>query len=447
MDIRWKRLMVASVIISTLTACSSNSGTSNEGTQAPSTPAPETQTAPPKPARTGPVDINLVCSDTVGMSEDYLAELQKKFPDYKITHIRQTVKGQSVAELIASGVKIDIVCRAGAGYLGDVLDMNLQTDMTGLLKDYKINTADFDAQTIQYIKDFSDGNMYGIPGGSAIIHSLFYNKTLFNQFGVPYPKDGMTWTEMMDLAARMTRMDNGKQIYGFTTSTNIVLGVNQLGANYVDRKTNKPTLSSDPRWRSYMDILFNNAALNNAYRANNKAFSGGTARLVEGDTAMLVFNVGISLATKELAQNLIDWDMVAMPSFAEAPRTGSPIQANIYGITSQTRDKEAAMEIIAEIVSENRMIELARKGNFVPMVTENVKSQFAAEAKPEGKNWKSVYYNKFPAPMYPLNVNGGITSAFAKQVEAVVAGTIDINTALRLVDEEATKLIEAEAKK
>lgn len=51
------------------------------------------------------------------------------------------------------------------------------------------------------------------------IPALFYNKDIFDKFGVAYPKNGMIYEETLDLdlARRVTRSDGGVQYLGFYT--------------------------------------------------------------------------------------------------------------------------------------------------------------------------------------------------------------------------------------
>jgi multiple sugar transport system substrate-binding protein len=71
--------------------------------------------------------------------------------------------------------------------------------------------------TIDIQKGFADGGTYGMPV-STTSGALFHNKDLFDKFGVPYPKDGMTWDVLYELAKKMTRNEGGVQYKGFTFS-------------------------------------------------------------------------------------------------------------------------------------------------------------------------------------------------------------------------------------
>lgn len=43
---------------------------------------------------------------------------------------------------------------------------------------------------------------------------VYYNKTLFDRMGVPYPKENWTWEEYAETAKRLTGVMNGKKTYG-----------------------------------------------------------------------------------------------------------------------------------------------------------------------------------------------------------------------------------------
>lgn len=425
-----------------LSACGGGSGSKSEAGEA--TAGGTEPVAPAKPS--GPVEINLVTPDAT-ITPEFLERLSKKFPDYKITRYNQDAAGSKITDLLTNGTPIDIIGRAATGFENEIVGSKLQYNMESLLKQAGIQTTDFEQQLVNFVRSISDGGMYGIPGGSAINHVLFYNKTLFDQFGVAYPKDGMSWEETMQLAAKMTRNEGGKQYYGFAGHTGIMTIANQLSIPLVNTKTHKPTINTDERWRSYFQIIYGNSVLNDALKSNNKAFSGGAANLTAGDTAMVLFNANIGIINKALKDEEVNWDMVALPSFKEAPRTGSPMNSTLWGLTSQTRNRQAAMDVIKYLVSDEVLGDLAKIGYLVPKQTDAIKRVFATEAKPAGKNWNAVTYNKFAAFPEMTISDSAISAMHTKQIQAIVMGHTDMNTAFRTIEEEATKFIEENARK
>ncbi|MEV6490706.1 sugar ABC transporter substrate-binding protein [Actinoplanes sp. NPDC051633] len=56
-----------------------------------------------------------------------------------------------------------------------------------------------------------EGKSYGLPKDMDTV-GVWYNKSLFDAKKVPYPKDGWTWADFQDAAAKLT--DPGKKIFG-----------------------------------------------------------------------------------------------------------------------------------------------------------------------------------------------------------------------------------------
>jgi len=71
------------------------------------------------------------------------------------------------------------------------------------------------------VQDFTaaDGHLYGLPRDLNTI-ALFYNKTMFDAAGLPYPDDTWDWNKLADVAAKLTKTSGGKTSqWGFYTET------------------------------------------------------------------------------------------------------------------------------------------------------------------------------------------------------------------------------------
>ncbi|GIP22805.1 sugar ABC transporter substrate-binding protein [Paenibacillus sp. J22TS3] len=77
-------------------------------------------------------------------------------------------------------------------------------------KDKDLNIDDFYPGLFNYGK--IDGKLYGIPAGFTT-RVVYYNKKLFDEAKVPYPKDGWTWQDFQSIAAKLS--DKSKKQYGF----------------------------------------------------------------------------------------------------------------------------------------------------------------------------------------------------------------------------------------
>ncbi len=58
------------------------------------------------------------------------------------------------------------------------------------------------------------GDLWGLPAGVSV-EVLWYNRTLFNEAGLPYPESGWSWDDLFLTARRLSGGEGGNQHYGF----------------------------------------------------------------------------------------------------------------------------------------------------------------------------------------------------------------------------------------
>ncbi|GLI09700.1 hypothetical protein YDYSG_57320 [Paenibacillus tyrfis] len=87
-------------------------------------------------------------------------------------------------------------------------------ELDSLIKRDKFDIENMHPAVIDYLRTKGGGKLYGLaPRFSTSV--LYYNKGLFDEYKAPYPKDGMTWDELFELAGRFRGAKNGKDpIYG-----------------------------------------------------------------------------------------------------------------------------------------------------------------------------------------------------------------------------------------
>ena len=71
------------------------------------------------------------------------------------------------------------------------------------------------------VKDFTgaDGHLYGLPRDLNTI-ALFYNKTMFDAAGLPYPDATWDWAKLVEVATKLTKTSGAKTTqWGFYTET------------------------------------------------------------------------------------------------------------------------------------------------------------------------------------------------------------------------------------
>ncbi|MDF2724148.1 MAG: extracellular solute-binding protein family 1, partial [Paenibacillus sp.] len=343
--------------------------------------------------------------------------------------------GQRYADLITAGTLPDIIYESNSLAKGSIIENNFQYDLDELVKKNKFDLNRFEPNVLMQARYSNSGSkLYGLPY-SVNRYALVYNKDLFDKFGVAYPKDGMTWDETYTLAQRLTRQDGGASYQGFAMNTpaNYMLN-NQLSLDPLHEKEDKANVLTDG-WK----LLYEN--LRRFYQIPNTSVTN--TNFTNGQLAMMVGALSIS-QFNQFAQNpQLNWDLVAVPTLKEAPKTGfKPAGLSMF-ITQTSKHKEEAFQVADYLVSEEFQTVFARNGGGTTLASEKVRSVAGQDVPAlKGKNTKALYYYAL-APSSPpradqlTNVSVNFANSFSKMIET----NIDTNTALRTLDEEINKLI------
>jgi multiple sugar transport system substrate-binding protein len=140
--------------------------------------------------------------------------------------------------VIASKQPVDILFGSFANFLR-CKDREMTGDMTELVKQYKFDLASVEKQYVDMVQQYHDGKLPLLPVYDLRL-GVYYNIDLFDKFGVPYPKDGTTWENLLDTARKLTREESGVTYRGFATaSAGAGLAINQYSLGYTDPKTGK----------------------------------------------------------------------------------------------------------------------------------------------------------------------------------------------------------------
>lgn len=407
------------------------------------------QTEQQQPA--APKEVELVLYSDVGDPEEeinrlYIEPLQKKYPHIKMKYIRAAAaNGTTMSDMLASNAKFDIFYHGRGPFEEKLEEFKLMYDMTELASKHKVDLNRLEPTAVQSIKDAFGGKLYGIP---VSLNSLlvYYNKTLFDQFGVPYPKDGLTWEETFDLAKRLTRSDGQRQVYGFgMNGTAQFVGMSSLPAPFVDGKTNQPSINSDPRWQKLFQTVFANPVMTETF-ALAKKLPNWASFSKDHELAMILFTASVPNAY-ETELKAMNWDMTALPVFQDAPKVGSRANPIYFGVTSLSQNPDAAMEAIKFWTSDEYQLEMSKIGKLMASTSKDVKDALGKGSAFPDKNWGAITYYPF-TPLAPLTkFDNKVRSVYTKHLNTLLAGQADLNTAMRLMEEEAQQVIKEELSK
>ncbi|MEF2968167.1 extracellular solute-binding protein [Paenibacillus sp. M1] len=219
---------------------------------------------------------------------------------------------------------------------------------------------------VEALREIGDDKLYGLNPtfyGSV----LYYNKDLFEEYGVEPPHDGMTWEEIMELAQRFPGQSGenggGQDVdYGYaadyplTFDNLVILFSSAAGLNYFNPDTMEITIDTDS-WKKVYELALNVYKSDSIYSPEDPGASMRTVKeAVQSDlfmTGRAAMTVNSSMTLQQLNEapsltkdyKSFEYGIVAAPVDPAAPDYTREISlGEIVAINAETANPEAAWE-------------------------------------------------------------------------------------------------------
>jgi multiple sugar transport system substrate-binding protein len=186
----------------------------------------------------------------------------------------------------------------------------------------------------------TDEKVLGLPVGYTT-HVVYYNKALFDEKGVEYPKAGWTWDDLQETAKKLT--DKEKKISGFAFSGqpdpyDFEMYLWSNGTSIVDKDGNLDGNVNSDKSIEVFDMF--QGMLKEGYAITTEG--SGSTEMKSGKVAMFV-NGAWSLGT--LKEAGIDYGVVELPNFGNGESV-SIISSSGIAMSKDSDHKEAAFEFM-----------------------------------------------------------------------------------------------------
>lgn len=429
-------LLAVSLLV--VTGCSSG-GSSNSGDEQPKSEKPAPEKTPEKLEPVTITIFNNAGSIKQQMETFVKAPVEKKYPHITL-EILYSSTGATLKDLVAANQAPDMVY----GLLDDS-QYKLMMDLAPLIAKNKFDVNAIKPRLWEYANYFTGTTtIQNIPFLTSQ-HVMYYNKGIFDKFGVAYPKDGMTWDETYELAKKMTRTENGIRYMGFNFRHVLNFEQAQLPMPYYDEKTDKAAINSE-LWKRYFDNFARFYKIpGNELTKGKSELSVDTLFYRDKTVAMYAAHPMLGTLIGEMkAGNDLNWDMVSLPYFPEAPKQGTAPNMVGIGITVASKHQTDAFRVLEVLSSEDVQNQKA-EGMYSESVRVNDAKarELFGKGTPElaNKNTGALYYNNYAPSRKPNEYNPSLKSIATSSFVKIVQDGADTNTALRQAEEEMNKKI------
>lgn len=421
------------------------------------------KTTDPKPtanASDGTVNngqpIELVVTSSSAQTEEsfnanYAEPLKKKFPNVNLKYIKKD-KGTLLVDLLTAGQPLDLIFESSGGELESFIPAGVASDITDLIKKHNIDLSRFEQTSIDLMKNLANGGLYGLPVQNLVMGN-FYNKDLFDKFGVAYPKDGMTWDDTLQLAKKFDKNDNGTQYLGLVVSPTHYMRLNQFSVSYVDSKTEKSAVSSNDKWKQILQTAFVTPAESDGYKkfieSNKNKLPYKTEFYKTRNLAMFTYLSDLSNPATYPEMTDMNWDVVSVPTLKDKPGVGVQTNPTYWNIPNISKNKDAAMQIIKYLTSDEYQLILSKRGDLTSLKSTEIRKAVAAglDEKVKKHNFQAFFYNNPAAPSSKTVYDTAAEKPISDGLIDLSLGKADLNTAIRKAEEAGNLAIEAAKKK
>lgn len=209
--------------------------------------------------------------------------------------------------------------------------------------------------------------------------AVYYNRNLFQRFGVPVPKAGWTWNDLITTATSMTRDANGVVVKGTESEgTQVVatygLGVEPSmirvapfvwsnGGEIVDipERPTRFTLDSPKAREALRNLIDLRIAYGVVPTDLEVEAENDESRFANGRLAMLMSSRRSTTTFRSITA--FDWDVASLPTYGQP---AGILHSDAYCIPRASGNKDAAWRFVEFAVSAEGQRIIAATGRTVP---------------------------------------------------------------------------------
>ncbi|GEM_PF-1908029 len=299
-----------------------------------------------------------------------------------------------------------------------------------------------------WLRDNGHGQLYGlVPSFSRNL--IFFRTDLFDEHGVMYPEDQMSWQELLALAQQFPdRSEEGERLFGFHDGLQgeadylITSIASTRGLSYLDWERREITLASEG-WRQVYELAVNALRSGSIYdqeqhtetetvtdNSHNPVnlFLDGRVAMMQGDTH--TFSTLASQAPE------VPWAMVTEPVDPLNRSQAEMYVHDVYAIYETSANVDAAWALVKHM--NNRPVQSSDDGKGISAWTGTWKA-LSGRDEELAEVWSLLDYRQHsPLPFWeiPPGFLTAVTEIRHNALVKMLSGEATVEEALQQMDEQ-----------
>lgn len=297
-----------------------------------------------------------------------------------------------------------------------------------------------------YDSYYYGGEYWATPVG-ADTFVLFYNKTMLDEAGIPYPTKDTTWEELAEMAEALTKRDE--------EGAPITLGMDGLSWNWLNilysmggkvlDNMNEPTkvVFESPEALRMLNFLKDNYNNEGGFYANDNDWTYLAGGFSAGEIAFTISGVYDIVWMRDIEG--FEWDMAPLPE-SMSKEGDTPVLYCGYAVAADSKNPELAKEFARFMTDYEAQMIMGELGLITSLRKDVAYSDEILKA-PGSPEHHALRVDNLP---YAQNTQGQclcwweITYCIENYIYQVCEGQISPEDAMKAIQAECSALLEAE---
>lgn len=285
---------------------------------------------------------------------------------------------QYLDEIISEENDIDVILFPSLSNYASLVFENHLLDLRSRLDEEKVDLSVFG--TLLNPVNAEDG-LYGLPYRNSVF-LLYYNKTLFDQAGIEYPNNDMTWEIFFSKANALTNGEEDDKIWGTFFQSYVQLwSIRSLqdGYSFLDDDLS----SFEKSIRFSLNLVKNDLMLAPSEIEERDLVQNGSIKFF-GSGRVAMMPMGEWTAWQLLASDDIDfeWAVTKMPYPQGGRRDVSIGSMSMASVLSRSQSKEMAYEFIKSLSGPSGARIFASSGSIPAIVNDETRKIYLKNTNP-----------------------------------------------------------------